>query len=176
LGIRNAKDTRDGAAPELRLSPRRRRLLRAKGGDQIPEKWRAHSDLRHSGRICFGATKRASDKEIAALRDIFSNFADGTPSENIDEYSDANIAFHQALIRLSGSDLIINMTDNLFLHVRSVRRVTIAHGDRAERSLADHLKIIEALAKRNAERAEKLSREHALGLADHVEKFCNFLD
>lgn len=68
------------------------------------------------------------------------------------------------------------MTDNLFLHVRSVRRVTIAHGDRAERSLADHLKIIEALAKRNAERAEKLSREHALGLADHVEKFCNFLD
>ena len=68
------------------------------------------------------------------------------------------------------------MTDNLFLHVRAVRRVTIAHGDRAERSLADHLKIIEALAKRNAERAEKLSREHALGLADHVEKFCDFLD
>jgi hypothetical protein len=32
------------------------------------------------------------------------------------------------------------------------------------------------LAKRNAERAEKLSREHALGLAVHVEKFCDFLD
>jgi DNA-binding GntR family transcriptional regulator len=158
----------------LRTEPRRGIFIVRKTRRQIVEMIQVWAAL--EGMAACLATKRASDKEIAALRDIFSNFADGTPGENIDEYSDANIAFHQALIRLSGSDLIINMTDNLFLHVRSVRRVTIAHGDRAERSLADHLKIIEALAKRNAERAEKLSREHALGLADHVEKFCNFLD
>lgn len=158
----------------LRTEPRRGIFIVRKTRRQIVEMIQVWAAL--EGMAARLATKRASDKEIAALRDIFSNFADGTPGENIDEYSDANIAFHQALIRLSGSDLIINMTDNLFLHVRSVRRVTIAHGDRAERSLADHLKIIEALAKRNAERAEKLSREHALGLADHVEKFCNFLD
>jgi DNA-binding GntR family transcriptional regulator len=158
----------------LRTEPRRGIFIVRKTRRQIVEMIQVWAAL--EGMAARLATKRASDKEIAALRDIFSNFADGTPGENIDEYSDANIAFHQALIRLSGSDLIINMTDNLFLHVRSVRRETIAHGDRAERSLADHLKIIEALAKRNAERAEKLSREHALGLADHVEKFCNFLD
>jgi DNA-binding GntR family transcriptional regulator len=158
----------------LRTEPRRGIFIVRKTRRQIVEMIQVWAAL--EGMAARLATKRASDKEIAALRDIFSNFADGTPGENIDEYSDANIAFHQALIRLSGSDLIINMTDNLFLHVRSVRRVTIAHGDRAERSLADHFKIIEALAKRNAERAEKLSREHALGLADHVEKFCDFLD
>jgi DNA-binding GntR family transcriptional regulator len=158
----------------LRTEPRRGIFIVRKTRRQIVEMIQVWAAL--EGMAARLATKRASDKDIAALRDIFSNFADGTPGENIDEYSDANIAFHQALIRLSGSDLIINMTDNLFLHVRSVRRVTIAHGDRAERSLADHLKIIEALAKRNADRAEKLSREHALGLADHVEKFCNFLD
>ena len=158
----------------LRTEPRRGIFIVRKTRRQIVEIIQVWAAL--EGMAARLATKGASDKDIAALRDIFSNFADGTPGENIDEYSDANIAFHQALIRLSGSDLIINMTDNLFLHVRSVRRVTIAHGDRAERSLADHLKIIEALATRNAERAEKLSREHALGLADHVEKFCNFLD
>jgi DNA-binding GntR family transcriptional regulator len=158
----------------LRTEPRRGIFIVRKTRRQIVEMIQVWAAL--EGMAARLATKGASDKDIAALRDIFSNFADGTPGENIDEYSDANIAFHQALIRLSGSDLIINMTDNLFLHVRSVRRVTIAHGDRAERSLADHLKIIEALAKRHAERAEKLSREHALGLADHVEKFCNFLD
>jgi DNA-binding GntR family transcriptional regulator len=158
----------------LRTEPRRGIFIVRKTRRQIVEMIQVWAAL--EGMAARLATKGASDKDIAALRDIFSNFADGTPGENIDEYSDANIAFHQALIRLSGSDLIINMTDNLFLHVRSVRRVTIAHGDRAERSLADHLKIIEALAKRNADRAEKLSREHALGLADHVEKFCNFLD
>ena len=158
----------------LRTEPRRGIFIVRKTRRQIVEMIQVWAAL--EGMAARLATKRASDKEIAALRDIFSNFADANPAEKIDEYSDANIAFHQALIKLSGSDLIVNITDNLFLHVRSVRRVTIAHGDRAERSLADHLKIIEALAKSNAERAEKLSREHALGLADHVEKFCDFLD
>jgi DNA-binding GntR family transcriptional regulator len=158
----------------LRTEPRRGIFIVRKTRRQIVEMIQVWAAL--EGMAARLATKRASDKEIAALRDIFSDFADANPAEKIDEYSDANIAFHQALIKLGGSDLIVNITDNLFLHVRSVRRVTIAHGDRAERSLADHLKIIEALAKRNAERAEKLSREHALGLADHVEKFCDFLD
>ena len=158
----------------LRTEPRRGIFIVRKTRRQIVEMIQVWAAL--EGMAARLATKRASDKEIAALRDIFSSFADANPAEKIDEYSDANIAFHQALIKLSGSDLIVGITDNLFLHVRSVRRVTIAHGDRAERSLADHLKIIEALAKRNAERAEKLSREHALGLADHVEKFCDFLD
>jgi DNA-binding GntR family transcriptional regulator len=158
----------------LRTEPRRGIFIVRKTRRQIVEMIQVWAAL--EGIAARLATKRASDKEIAALRDIFSNFTDGNPAEKIDEYSDANIAFHQALIKLGGSDLIVAMTDNLFLHVHSVRRVTIAHGDRADRSLADHLKIIEALAKRNAERAEKLSREHALGLADHVEKFCDFLD
>ena len=158
----------------LRTEPRRGIFIVRKTRRQIVEMIQVWAAL--EGMAARLATKRASDKEIAALRDIFSDFADANPAEKIDEYSDANIALHQALIKLGGSDLIVAMTDNLFLHVRSVRRVTIAHGDRADRSLADHLKIIEALVKRNAERAEKLSREHALGLAAHVEKFCDFLD
>ncbi len=121
-------------------------------------------------------TERATDADIADLRHLFDSFLNDSPHEHIDEYSDANIEFHQALIRLSGSDLIVSMTDNLFLHVRAVRKATIAHGDRAERSLADHLNIIEALARRDTEAAERLSRDHALGLALHVEKFCSFLD
>ena len=41
--------------------------------------------------------------------------------EHIDEYSDANIAFHQAIIRLSGSHLMGKTIENLFIHVRAIR-------------------------------------------------------
>ena len=51
-----------------------------------------------------------------------------TPAEHIDEYSDANIAFHQAIIRLSGSHLMGKTIENLFIHVRAIRR----HDDLAE--------------------------------------------
>ena len=158
----------------LRTEPRRGVFIVRKTRRQIVEMIQVWAAL--EGMAARLVTQRASNKEISALRDIFDSFIDEHPAEHIDEYSDANIAFHQGLIKLSGSELIVSMTDNLFMHVRSVRKATISHGDRAERSLADHLKIVEALVARDAEAAEKLSRDHALGLADHVEKFCSFLD
>ncbi|HTV88573.1 MAG TPA: GntR family transcriptional regulator [Stellaceae bacterium] len=158
----------------LRTEPRRGIFIVRKTRRQIIdmiEVWAALESM--AARL---AARRASDAEIAGLRHMFDRFIGDNPHDRIDEYSDANIAFHQALIGLGGSPLIVQMTDNLFLHVRAVRKATIAHGDRAERSLADHLNIIEALARRHAAAAERLSRDHALGLAVHVEKFCDFLD
>src|SRR6202043_1819118 len=139
----------------LRTEPRRGVVIVRKTRRQIVEMIQVWAAL--EGMAARLVTQRASDKEIAALRNIFDSFIDEHPAEHIDEYSDANIAFHQGLIKLSGSELIVRMTDTLFVHVRSVRKATISHGDRAERSLADHLKIVEALAARDAEAAEKLS-------------------
>jgi DNA-binding GntR family transcriptional regulator len=158
----------------LHTEPRRGVFIVRKTRRQIVEMiqvWAALESM--AARL---AAQRASDAEIEALRRIFDDFAGNNPSAHIDEYSDANIAFHQALISLSGSELITSMTENLFLHVRAIRKATISHGDRAQRSLADHLNIIAALAHRDSEAAEALSREHALGLAAHVAQYCTFLD
>jgi DNA-binding GntR family transcriptional regulator len=121
-------------------------------------------------------TRDASDAEIATLRQLFDEFHESAPDGgHMDEYSDANIAFHQGIIRLSKSKLIAGMTENLFIHVRAIRQVTIRQRDRARRSIVDHMKIIEALERRDTELAERLTREHTLGLAAHVEKYCDFL-
>ena len=63
------------------------------------------------------------------------------------------------------------MTDNLLLHVRGIRQITIGRDNRAERSIRDHLAIIDALERRDTEAAERLSREHTLGLAAYVEQY-----
>jgi DNA-binding GntR family transcriptional regulator len=116
-------------------------------------------------------TLKASDGEIAELRKLFV-FFDEThkPSQHLTEYSRANINFHQALIRLSGSNLLVSMTQNLIQHVRGIRQITIGYDDRINQSIIDHLAIIEALERRETENAERLSREHTLGLARYVEK------
>ena len=66
--------------------------------------------------------------------------------------------------------------ENLFVHMRAIRRMTISQTDRAERSIIDHMSIIEALEKRDTELAESLVRQHSLDLAAHVEKHCDFLE
>ncbi len=57
--------------------------------------------------------------------------------------------------------------------MRMIRRKTIGEQDRADRSIRDHMTIIEALEGRDTERAEALVRDHALGLAEHVEKYAD---
>jgi len=122
------------------------------------------------------ATQNASDAEIAKLRHLFDEFLNSPPSEHLGEYSDANIAFHTAIIALGGSQTIVDATRNLMTHVRAVRRATIMQNDRAARSITDHLNIIEALERRATELAESLARQHTLDLALHVERYCDFLD
>jgi len=158
----------------LRTVPRRGVFIVRKTKKQIIEMievWAALESM--AARL---ATLNAPDADVGALRHMFDEFHSSAPSEHLHEYSDANIAFHQAIIQLSGSHLMGKTIENLFVHVRAIRRMTISQKDRASRSIADHMRIIEALERRDTELAERLVRQHSLDLAAHVDRYCDFLD
>src|SRR3977135_4022235 len=121
-------------------------------------------------------TEHASAEQIAGLRKMFATFENGAVRAHLDEYSEVNIEFHQSIIRLSGNSVLISLAENLFTHMRMIRRKTIVEKDRADRSIRDHMNIIEALEARDTARAEVLVRNHALGLAEHVAKYADYLD
>ena len=122
------------------------------------------------------ATSRASDEEIAQLHDNFSTFDGEEARTHIDEYSDTNIEFHQTIIRLGHSELITQMADQLFFHMRAIRASTIKDRNRVAQSVMDHSRIIEAIEERDAYHAEQLVRDHALELAKHIERYVDYLD
>jgi len=121
-------------------------------------------------------TTNATTDEIGSLRAMFATFENGEARAHLDEYSEVNIEFHQAIIRMSRNGVLIDLAANLFMHMRMIRRKTIGEKDRVDRSIRDHMNIIEALEARATERAEDLVRNHALGLADHVARFADYLD
>ncbi|HEX4555374.1 MAG TPA: GntR family transcriptional regulator [Xanthobacteraceae bacterium] len=98
-------------------------------------------------------TQNASDREIAELRQMFAKFENGELHARLDEYSDVNIEFHQTIIRLSRNSVLIDLAENLFTHMRMIRRKTIGEEDRADRSIRDHMNIIQAIEARDTERA-----------------------
>src|SRR5688572_27973642 len=63
------------------------------------------------------AAERATQSDIAELHGLMDDFRSGNDGDvsigRLDEYSDANIAFHQAIIRMSGCALLAEMTENL---------------------------------------------------------------
>ncbi len=121
------------------------------------------------------AATGATAAEIDGLTELMDAFEED-PSGHLTEYSDANMAFHKAIIRLGGIGLMSSLTDTLFIHMRAVRAVTMTQDNRAQRSVADHRAIIAALREGDPDRAERLVRDHTMGLAAHVERHGDFLD
>ncbi|MBN9063961.1 MAG: GntR family transcriptional regulator [Rhizobiales bacterium 65-9] len=153
----------------VRIAPRRGIYIVRKTKAEILEMitvWAALESM--AARL---ATQVATDADISSLHNLVDTFSSAALGEHMDEYSDANIRFHAAIINLSGCKLIADITNGLFMHVRAIRQRTIFERDRARRSIVDHKEIVEALEARNAERAERLVREHTLRLRDHVEQF-----
>jgi len=92
----------------------------------------------------------------------------------IEEYSDKNIRFHEAIIRLSKCELLSEITAGLFVHVHAIRARSLREQDRVAESVVDHLSIIQAMEQRNAPLAERLVREHTDHLAEHVSELVNW--
>ncbi|KQP59184.1 GntR family transcriptional regulator [Methylobacterium sp. Leaf399] len=121
------------------------------------------------------ACERASDEKLHSLRHQFPEFFEGQPSDHLYEYSEANMRFHQTIIALGQCEVIEDITSNLLMHVRGIRNTALRQGDRAADSIKEHVKIIDALEARDADLAERLVREHGLGLARHVEQYGDYL-
>jgi len=123
------------------------------------------------------ATVRASDEELAGLRAMFATFKDSEgATAQIDEYSEKNILFHQAIIRLSKCDLLVEIAEGLFIHIHSIRSRTIRERERVIDSIIDHMHIIEALEKRDGDLAERYVREHTNALREHINDYVDWLE
>ena len=148
------------------LQPRRGAFIARKTVGEILEMiiaWAAIESM--AARL---ATANANDREIASLRQFMERYANEGRPGRIDEYSDVNIRFHQRIIEIAHCSLLKHIADGLFIHMRAIRARTMSEGDRAGRSIVDHLHIIEALEKRDTDLAERLVREHTLNLHAHV--------
>ncbi len=158
----------------VQVIPRRGVMIVRKDKAEITEMIRAWAALESMAArlLC----ERACDDDIRGLRNLFSTFEDGGLRLHLDEYSEANLRFHQRIIELAGSPVISSMVDRLLVHVRAIRGRMIGEEDRAERSIVDHMHIIEALESRDAALAERLVRDHALNLAEDVERTSARLD
>jgi DNA-binding GntR family transcriptional regulator len=117
------------------------------------------------------ACRDATKEDLAELHTLVDKFSQDEVARQMGEYSEANIKFHQAIIRAGKCALIGDICNGLFFHMRAIRQRTIFEQDRAKRSIVDHTQIVEALEVRDAETAERLVREHTLRLRDHVERY-----
>ena len=150
------------------IQARRGVFIKRKSLDEILEMitvWAALESM--AARL---ACTRAGDDEIAELRRIGARYTRDKAKANISEYSEANIEFHLCILRLSKCAMLQNIAEGLFTHLKAVRRRGMADTARADRSVVDHMNIIEAIETREPDLAADLVREHTFRLHDYIRR------
>ena len=120
------------------------------------------------------ATKYVTDVEIEKMKELFSPFGESNMRGQFIKYSDANIEFHELVLKTSQCGKLIELAGNLFDHIRWIRFRTIVYEDRFTKMQREHLAIIEALEKGDPDLAEKRMRTHIEGLAQYIEEKVHF--
>ena len=116
------------------------------------------------------ACTEASNDEIAALRQIGTRYTKDKAKANLSEYSEANIEFHLCILGLSKCTMLQQIAEGLFTHLKAVRRKGLGDTARTDRSVVDHMNIIEAIEDRDGELAAALVREHTMRLHDYIRR------
>ncbi len=122
------------------------------------------------------AAMNASQRDVMALRAIFEPFLEpGVAETKAAQYSQANVAFHVEVIRLANNHLLERVWASFGHRQTSYRRQTIARLHRSAESLREHLAIIDAIERRDADQAEALARAHVRELHAAVEQVASQL-
>lgn len=106
------------------------------------------------------AASRATDKQIAGLRELGDRLrrcvTDGDPLK----YSEANQELHRAVRLISGQAVAVTLLDRLNAQlVRHQFQLALRTG-RPGQSLGEHLAIIDAIARHDPDAADKATRQH----------------
>ncbi|MEM8894446.1 MAG: GntR family transcriptional regulator, partial [Bacteroidota bacterium] len=99
--------------------------------------------------------ERASDSSTSKLIEIFKPFVTGEINSN--RYSKADELFHDKVIALANNPVLVKMSTLSNIHKR-VYQVGLLR--KPEETLPEHLKIIDAIKKRDTELAVEAMRSH----------------
>jgi DNA-binding GntR family transcriptional regulator len=111
--------------------------------------------------------QRAGEKEVKRLRETMEPFTIENVDDDIDEYNQANVEFHNTLMRGARNSRLVSALENLYDHyaVATTLRI-IPLTRRGRRSLQEHLRIIEAIQDGEAGKAEDEMRQHIRSIAE----------
>lgn len=102
----------------------------------------------------------ARDKALRALNQALASGQRLTGADAILDWIRADIAFHDAIYRLSGSTVILETVEPLWPHFMRSMGSVLTSPQRRDDTWREHLAIAEAISRGRAEAAEQAARFH----------------
>lgn len=117
------------------------------------------------------ATEHITEKQIEELEEIIllSEYhvkkAHGEKSQQVAELDSK---FHEVLYNASNSRILNHVLSDFHKYVRMARKASVANPERAEKSIEEHKRILEALKNKDAESAQAWAIEHMMNVMKYL--------
>lgn len=112
---------------------------------------------------------RIQPGQLAELRELLKKMQKAARARSVDDYYPLNVKFHDLLAEFTGNRTLVAHYRRLVNELHLYRRETLARGaDSFPISTREHSGIVDALARRDADRAGKLMYEHAMESRDRL--------
>lgn len=125
------------------------------------------------GLAAYRAAQNMPEEKIAELRALFDEFRG--PDPDALEFAKANAIFHQALLDASENPLLVRLS-RTYDHVAGARRQITGRLGRMSQSLQEHDEILNAIAARKPDEADRLARQHVRRVRDAAAKHLETLE
>ncbi len=106
---------------------------------------------------------------LAELRELLKKMQQAARAKDVEAYYPLNVRFHDRLAELTGNGTLLSAYRRLVNELHLYRKETLARGaDSFPISTREHAEIVEALARKDSDRAGKLLYEHAMESRDRL--------
>jgi DNA-binding GntR family transcriptional regulator len=151
--------------------PRRGSFVRQVSSREILEDLEIREVL--EGLAIREAAHCATPQMIEAMKACFGHFSPRRVEKSLRDYAQENVRFHHFIIEASQNRKLITLIRNLYDHMDLVRLHTMVLPGRAQKSLAEHRKLIRLIENRQGDLAERVLRSHIRGLRTAVLQLIN---
>jgi phosphonate utilization transcriptional regulator len=112
---------------------------------------------------------RIQPGQLTLLRELLRKMQKAARAKSVDDYYPLNVSFHDRLAEFTGNRTLLAHYRRLVNELHLYRRETLARGaDSFPISTREHSQIVDALARRDSDRAGKLMYEHAMESRDRL--------
>lgn len=106
------------------------------------------------------AADRITDEELEAMEKILVEIHESAESGDVEAIIKQDAEFHQVLFAATRNDRLAQMINNLKEQIDRFRVQSFTNPARIKSILQEHRRIVNAIKERDADKAEKLAKDH----------------